>query len=523
MGLAVAGLSTQLLVIGGGATGLGVAWDACLRGLKVVLIEQGDLGQGTSGRYHGLLHSGGRYVVSDPPSARDCALENQVLRNLAPQTIEDTGGLFAAAPADPAHFAEDWKAGADAAGVPYEEMSVAEALRTEPLLNPRLTRVFRVQDAALDSFDLLHSLVRAIRSAGGQVWLRHRLESFLVDDGRVRGARVRSLASGEVTTVGSELVINAAGPWAGKVAAAAGIRLPIALGKGTMLAMASRLVHTVINRLKPPSDGDIIVPVGTVAVLGTTDVPIQEPEDLAIEPWEIDLLIAEGEILIPDLSHHRALRAWAGVRPLWRPEAASEATRELPRAHQILDHEEKPGVKGIISVIGGKLTTFRLMAEQAVDLASRRLGVSAPCLTHQTPLEKPGTAYFALPARWERIDAHKAEPTPAEIVCECEAVQRDDLLKALAGADTVELDDVRRDLRLGMGPCQGAFCAYRAAGIAQTTAPDGRSLSWLLQFLSERWRGIRPLGWGPGLRQMELTRRIYLELLGAALPDEERR
>lgn len=513
-------LSTQLLVIGGGATGLGVAWDACLRGLKVVLIEQGDLGQGTSGRYHGLLHSGGRYVVSDPPSARDCASENSILRRLAPHTIEDTGGFFASAPADPADFADAWSAASQACGVPNEEITIAEALRREPLLNPRLARAFRVMDASLDSFDLLHTLAHGIRAAGGQVMLRHRLESFSSEGGRVRGARVLSLASGEQTTIGSEMVINAAGPWAGRVAAAAGIRLPIALGKGTMLAMASRLVHTVINRLKPPSDGDIIVPVGTVAVLGTTDVPIDEPDDLAIEPWEIDLLLAEGEILIPDLSRHRALRAWAGVRPLRRPQEGRDATRALPRAHLILDHEEHDGVPGIISVIGGKLTTFRLMAEQAIDLATRLLRQPAPCLTAETPLEASGRPYFALSNRWHEIDRPDPGPGSPEIICECEVVRRSDFEQALQSSDTLELDDIRRDLRLGMGPCQGGFCAYRAAGIAHALGRNGGSASWLLEFLSERWRGIRPLGWGSGLRQMELTRRIYLELLGAGQSKE---
>lgn len=513
-------LSTQLLVIGGGATGLGVAWDACLRGLKVVLIEQGDLGQGTSGRYHGLLHSGGRYVVSDPASARDCASENRILRRLAPQAIEDTGGFFAAAPADPADFADTWAKACRACGVPAEEISIAAALRKEPLLNPRLTRAFHVLDASLDSFDLLHALTAAIRDAGGQVWLRHRLEGLVVDGGRVRAAKVTSNTSGEPMTIGAEMVVNAAGPWAGRVAAAAGITLPIALGRGTMLAMASRLVHTVINRLKPPSDGDIIVPVGTVAVLGTTDVPIQEPDDLAIAPWEIDLLLAEGEVLIPDLPRHRALRAWAGVRPLWRPEPGGEATRTLPRAHLLLDHAERDGLEAMVSVIGGKLTTFRLMAEQTIDLVARRLGNSAPCKTADTPLERPRARYYALPARWKEIDPGGAAPSPHQVICECEVVTRNDLEEALAEPEATSLDDIRRDLRLGMGPCQAGFCAYRAAGIAHDLGRDGQPSAWLLDFLSERWRGNRPLGWGSGLRQMELTRRIYRELLGATEPPE---
>jgi glycerol-3-phosphate dehydrogenase len=510
----VPNLSTQLLVIGGGATGLGAAWDACLRGLKVVVIEQGDLGQGTSGRYHGLLHSGARYVVSDPASARDCAAENTILRHIAPHTIEDTGGLFVAAPADPADFAPQWISGCEACNVPYEEVPIADVLRREPALNPRLARAFQVRDASLDSFDLLHALTRSIRAAGGQVWLRHRMDRLVVEGGRVRGAEVVAPTSGERLTIGAEMVVNAAGPWAGRVAASAGIRLPIALGRGTMLAMASRLVHTVVNRLKPPSDGDIIVPVGTVAVLGTTDVPIEDAEDVGIEPWEIDLLMAEGEVLLPDLSRHRALRAWAGVRPLWRTELGGDETRMLPRAHLILDHASRDGVDGLVSIIGGKLTTFRLMAEQAMTLVAPRLGHSDPCATAETVLEGEEQAHFVLPGRWGSVDRPTGGATRQALICECELVPRDAIEDALRASDTQELDDVRRDLRLGMGPCQAAFCAYRAAGIAYAIDREAHPLSWLIDFLRERWRGMRPLGWASGLRQMELTRRIYLELLG---------
>ena len=144
-------ISTQLLIIGGGATGLGVAWDACLRGLKVIVLEQSDLGQGTSGRYHGLLHSGGRYVISDPVSARDCAGENATLRRIIPQAIEDTGGLFVTTPADPSEFPDRWRSACKDADVPAEEWSVAKALQQEPLLNPPIPRAFHAADAPLDS------------------------------------------------------------------------------------------------------------------------------------------------------------------------------------------------------------------------------------------------------------------------------------------------------------------------------------------------------------------------------------
>lgn len=514
-------LSTQLLVIGAGATGLGVAWDACLRGLKVVVLEQDDLGQGTSGRFHGLLHSGGRYVVSDPSSARDCAHENRILRRIAAQTIEETGGLFVSAPADPAAFADRWAAACVECGVAAQELPLSELRRIEPLLNPRLHRAFRVDDAAIDSFDLLHALAQAVRAAGGRVLVRQRLDRLHLEGGRVRSAGVTDLRTGEQHTFGVEMVVNAAGPFAREVARLAGVRLPIALGRGAMVAMAARLVHTVVNRLKPPSDGDILVPVGTVSVLGTTDVRVERPTDHTIEPWEIDLLLGEGELLIPGLSRHRALRAWSGLRPLYRPEtAAGQDTRALARAHHILDHQAMGGPAGLVSVIGGKLTTYRLMAEQTLDIAAPQLGNRTPCRTADTPLERATPAFYSLPERWRRLE-RASDPAPPEVVCECEMITRADLETALNSPDVAGLDDLRRDLRLGMGPCQGGFCAHRAQALAHRLGRTAPEDDWLAAFLDERWRGTRPLAWGHGLRQAELTRRLYGELLGSLAGEAE--
>src|SRR4051812_13691893 len=122
-------IDTEVLVIGGGATGLGTAWDAALRGFDVVLVERADLVEGTSGRFHGLLHSGGRYVVNDPVAARECVEENALLRRLMPDCIEDTGGLFVSTPADDPAYADRFLEACPAASLPVEELEVAEALR----------------------------------------------------------------------------------------------------------------------------------------------------------------------------------------------------------------------------------------------------------------------------------------------------------------------------------------------------------------------------------------------------------
>lgn len=513
-------VSTQLLIIGGGATGLGAAWDACLRGLKVILVEQSDLAQGTSGRYHGLLHSGGRYVLSDPGSARDCATENFILRQIVPLAIEDTGGLFVTTPADPADFADRWRSACIDAGVPTDERTVSNTLKREPLLNPRISRAFRVADAALDSFDLLHILAEAVRQAGGQVLLHHRVTGLELTRGRVTAASLLDTSSGETRTVGAEVVINAAGPWTGRVASLAHIKLPVVLSKGSMIAMTSRLVHTVVNRCRPPQDGDIIVPVGTVAVLGTTDFEVDDPADNGIQEWEVDRILAETEALIPSLPDHRPLRAWAGVRALYRPEDSErDATRDLPRAHAVLDHAATDGIEGMLSVIGGKLTTFRLMAQETIDAACRKMDISAACTTSQTPMGSRPRRFHTLPSRLSQIESTASAET--SIVCECELATRLGLEQSLVEDHAQALDDLRRDLRLGMGPCQAAFCGYRAAArvaeLVSGSPPDGGYCA----FLKERWRGVRPLAWGKSLSQFELGRRISIELLGAdSLPED---
>ena len=145
-------LSCEVLVIGGGATGAGVAWDCALRGFDTVLVERRDLAEGTSGRFHGLLHSGARYAVKDVAAAEECIGENMVLREIAADSIEDTGGLFVTTPEDDPAYGDALVAGCGRVGIPIEEIPVAEALRREPRLNPGIQRAFAVPDAGIDAW-----------------------------------------------------------------------------------------------------------------------------------------------------------------------------------------------------------------------------------------------------------------------------------------------------------------------------------------------------------------------------------
>jgi glycerol-3-phosphate dehydrogenase len=527
----VAHLTTEVLVIGGGTTGAGVAWDAALRGFDVILVERQDLGTGTSGRFHGLLHSGGRYAVKDPSAAEECIEENHILRHVAAATIEDTGGLFVCAPEDDPAYGDRFLDGCRKTGIPVEELQPAEALRREPRLNPGITRAFDVPDASVDSWMLLAALARGAERHGARVLTYHEVTALHRSEDAVTGATVRNQRTGEEVRIEAGFTINASGPWAAEITAMAGIEgVNVVPGKGIMIAMAHRLVHSVVNRCTLPADGDIIVPIHTVSVIGTTDIHVPDPDELEVTQAEVDQMLAAGDVLVPGFSRARALRVWAGARPLFKDTkgpaqgtggAHDEASdRDITRSHALLDHEVRDGVKGLVTITSGKLTTFRRMAKDTVDAMCRQLGESRPCTTDIEVLPgSEGSEGYALGSRLASKEEHFAD---AQIVCECEMVSRRRFEEELRRSGTHDLDDVRRALRLGMGPCQGGFCMYRAAGIMQDVEAisSEEAAASLRGFLQERWKGVWPILYGDQLRQARLDDWIFQGLMDVEhMPD----
>ena len=506
-------LECQLLVIGGGSTGAGVAWDAALRGFQVILADRGDLATGTTGRFHGLLHSGGRYAVRDTSSARECARENEILRRVATESIEDTGGLFVSTPQDDPEYADRFLAGCGEAGIAVEEISPREALRREPRLNPKLRRAFSVADGSIDSWKLVWACARGAEQRGARILPYHPVTALLREGDRVVGGRLRDLRSGEDVEVRAECVINAAGAWSGQIAKMAGCEVGVRPGKGVMVAINHRLANCVVNRCNMPGDGDIVVPSHSVSVIGTTDTPVEDPDDIEPTAEEVAKMMTAGDILLPGFSQARALRVWSGARPLLPKAAAGSDDRAVTRSHTVLRHAERDGVAGLVSIAGGKLTTYRLMAKDTVDAACAELGVERTCTTAETPLPgSTGHNYYRLPDHQADFEKGRADNP---MVCECELVSRSDLLAAARRNPKVQIDDLRRVLRIGMGPCQGGFCAFRTAAILHGQKEYGRSQAnaTLRAFVQERWKGQRPVLWGQQLRQARLDAWIFQGVL----------
>jgi glycerol-3-phosphate dehydrogenase len=384
-------LETQVVVIGGGATGTAVLRDVTMRGFQAMLFERGNLSEGTTGNFHGLLHSGGRYAVKDQPAAVECIEENRILRRIAPQAIEDTGGFFVALDDVDEEFLPSFLEGCATVGIPTEVLSGAEALREEPKLSPQIRQAVAVPDGSIDGWDLCLGSVTAAKDLGARVFLYTPVTEILRKGDRVAGVKAVDQTNGDEYVVHADYVISASGPWAAKVAALGNVKIEMSLSKGTMVVLDSRPVKWAINRCRYPSDGDIIVPVGTTIVLGTTSVDIEDPDNFVIEEWEVDKMLDECIQMVPMIEDMRVQRSFASIRPLYQPPTEGEEEEdttgiEVSRAFYVLDHEALDGVGGLITITGGKLTTSRMMAEKTVDLLCAKVGVDVPCRTHLEPL-----------------------------------------------------------------------------------------------------------------------------------------
>lgn len=517
-------IQTQVLIIGGGVTGTALARDLALRGVDCILIERHDINAGASGRNHGLLHSGARYVAGDREAAMECRAEGDILKRMAAQAIQDTGGYFVAVQGDDARYIADFPAHCARAGITARAVEVAAARALEPALSERAIAVFEVPDASIDPFRLsLESMAHA-QSLGARLLRHTRVVGFERAGRRIRAARVRFLAGGEEQRIEAEQFVNAAGAWAREVALLAGAPIEMSYSKGTLLVTHVRLAGRVVNRLRPPGNADIMMPGGTVSIVGTTSVPVDGLEDIHPTTAEADLIVEEAARMLPLLATTRYIRAYAGVRPLVGSAGGANA-RAVSRGYALFGHEEQ-GLDNLATITGGKLTTCRLMAERAADLVCRRLGVNRPCVTATTPLPTAPECAWTEPGHAPRAWMRSHGPE-GPLLCECEMVSAsavDALCAALhAAGDTATLADIGLRSRVGKGACQGAFCSVRTAAHLCQRGDFQAScgLAGMRDFLAERWRGQRAVLWGEQLAQAELMEALHCGLFGEELRDAD--
>lgn len=531
----------DVIIIGGGATGAGTARDCALRGLRVLLVERFDFTAGATGRNHGLLHSGARYAVTDRESATECIRENMTLRRIARHCVEDTGGLFITLPDDDLGYQKLFVESCLAAEIPAEVIDPAEARRIEPAVNPHLIGAVKVPDGAVDPFRLTTANIVDATRHGASVLTYHQVVELIKSGSRVEGVVMCDVRTGTLSKAYAPLVINAAGIWGQGIAEMAGARVNMFPAKGALLIFGHRVNNMVINRCRKPANADILVPGDTICLIGTTSdrVPFDQVDNMEVTPAEVDILMSEGAKLAPVLESTRILRAYAGVRPL----VASDddpSGRSISRGIVCLDHTTRDGIDGFITITGGKLMTYRLMAEWATDMACKKLGVNAKCVTAQNPLPGSEPSEVKKQKHWggkshvielstdqkaaegrhgtmsRDINRHRPQgKDTSTVVCECEQVSTAEIDYAIDELHVQNLINLRRRTRMGMGTCQGQLCACRAAGLlARARGCSDAALEDLASFINERWKGMSSVVWGETIVEAQLMAWLYEGVAG---------
>jgi glycerol-3-phosphate dehydrogenase len=374
----------DVLVIGGGITGAGIARDAALRGFRTAVVDKGDLAGGTSSRSSRLIHGGIRYLEQrEFRLVIEASRERRILLGIAPHLVHPLPFLF------PAYRGERLPAWKLRAGMWLYDLLAAfhnvgmhrwlrrsAALRLEPALRDKdLKGAALYYDAQTDDARLTIATMRSAAQAGALVANYAAVTNLLKPDARVGGATVRDVLTNRLYGVRALVVVNATGPWADEVRRlddAAGERL-LRLTKGAHVVVPrNRIGHTRAVTLTSPIDGRVmfVLPWGDLSYIGTTDTDDDvSPDDVHATAHDVVYLLRSANAAFPHarLSPRDVVASWAGLRPLLRPGrdvAPSDASRE----HRLVE-----SASGLLTIAGGKLTTYRVMARDVVDRVAFRL------------------------------------------------------------------------------------------------------------------------------------------------------
>jgi len=524
----------DVVVVGGGITGAGVARDAALRGLRVLLVEQRDLGSGTTWGSSGMIHGGIRYLEHDWETTRISCVDGGHIQRIAPHLLFPVVFLIPILPGA-GRGMETTEVGLEAydryqplkAGRPHVRLSRDEALRLEPGLNPSLIGALTMEEWGVDPGRLVALNALAARDAGAELRTWTEVVGLQREGRAVRGVRLRSRLGGAEETVAAGVVCNAAGPWAQELCAMAGVELRLRPAKGVHLIYDRRISNVALALEAVDGRGLLLVPHANSTILGTTDDDhYGDPEQLEVTEDEVEYILQATERILPSIRLHRIAHANAAVRPTlheWR-----RTEDDLSRDYRVFDHR-RDGAEGLVSIAGGKMSMYRKMAEDTVDVLLQVLGMSSvECRTHLVPLPGGGSpvdvaglaAEFGvpLPVAGRLVARHgdgasallaAAEPGEARaVLCECEPVSAAEVRHAVRHEQVERLEDLFRRTRGTGGACLGMRCAWPAARIlAQERGwSQRRTEEEVRDFLDSRWRDRPAVLRGAALAQEELYR-----------------
>lgn len=401
----------DLLVIGGGITGCGIARDAALRGLRVALVEKDDFASGTSSRSSRLIHGGLRYLEHGfLHLVFEASSERRRLLRLAPHLVRPLEFIW---PVYAGARVPQWKLNAgltlyDALALfrnvgTHRRLTARQLASREPdLRHDGLLGGARYFDAATDDARLTLANAIGARESGAIVVNHAGVRELIVDGGIAHGARVEETLSGAHIEVQASVIVNATGPWSDELQ-----RLDDSLpGRSHAAVRGSKGVHVAVARdrignhgaltLLSPNDQRVmfVLPSGRQTIIGTTDTFTDAaPDQVRASEADVAYLLSAANHFFPaaHLTRQDVVSAWAGIRPLIAGAAAEVNPNNASREHAIAESG-----RGVVSITGGKLTTYRVMSAEVVDVVAQRLGKRATSRppTRNTPLPGGDLAYI---------------------------------------------------------------------------------------------------------------------------------
>jgi len=525
----------DVLVIGGGVNGTGIARDLAIRGLRVCLIEKRDLASGASGANTGMIHGGLRYLIYDIDTAHRSCLDSGYIQKIAPHLLFRIPFITPikykfTVPFFETYFEVYDKYAKLKNGMPHTLLKKDEIQELVPGIAENVRYAVTTDEWGIDPQRLCIANALSASEYNAEIRLNTEMVEYLKDPkGNIIGAKVRNQSGYE--ELGARIVMQATGPWIMQTSAKAGVKVKIRPGKGVHITFDRRLLnYSLIINLIDNRMG-FIMPHENTTILGTTDDDYYgDLDDLRVSEDELEYLLQGAERYLPGIRKARMIRAWVGIRPTLFAWGKNEDA--LSRDHKVFDHEQIEGIKGVFSIAGGKLASYRLMSEEASDLICKKLGVSAKCQTHLIPLpggerkvdekrlaQKYGINQYAVHrlvyrhgARSEEIlELTKERPELKEMVCLCEPALACELVYCIRKEWARSLTELRNRTRLGAGPCQGLRCAFKAVSVlAQELGFSAREAEEeLVSFLERRWKGNRAILEGNSLSQEELAQSAY--------------
>ncbi len=536
----------DVILIGGGINGTGVARDCALRGLRVALFEKNDLGFGASGNNSGMIHGGPRYLLGHPSVTEDSCRDSGNIQKVAQNLLfripflyvvpgEQKGRSMALAAYD-AFFRWYDNYQPLKGGKPHTLLSAADVRSLEPGLKEDVYGAVSFDEWGVDGARLCVLNAVDAREHAAKIFTKHEVTELVGErdaEGkmkRVTGVIAHDVDTGAAVRATARFVVNATGAWSPVVAALApGAVAKVRPGKGIHVVFDRRISNYAVASNAIDGRQVFVMPWGDVSWIGTTDDDFYgDLDDMRATTDEVRYLVEGVARVMPSLGDARVIATTAGARPTLHEYGPLED--KLSREHEIVDHETKHGVAGLYSMIGGKLASYRMFSEEMTDVLAKKMGALSPCTTHIAPL--PGNerlvdprelseGFGVSPIAARRLAtrhgsrAHnvlgraKSHKDDLEVVCGCEPVLACEIRHAVREEGARDLDDVARRTRLGWGSCGGMRCAHRAAEIVceerKLSQNDPQNAPTIAaRFLVERYRSRLPAMRPADLAQEEL-------------------